>query len=229
MTVRRYSGVGMTEIFSPGRHRGDVVLDDVGPGPHHGVLVGRQRLVERGRVVRLDPVDDHRFGDGRVDAAGVLDSGGLVERQLLVADLEDLGGVQAVEGAQADELVVRVRAESPALHRRAHRRLDRLDVGGDGRRRRCHGLVQAGLGALVEDARAGGLDLVEEERHLLARVDLQLLPEPDLGRRGARLVLLEDRGDRLQAGGQRREALGQRGEVAGEYAEQRVPDAIHGR
>ncbi len=122
MTVRRYSGVGMTEMRLARRHRGDAVLDDVSPGPHHRVLVAGERLVEGLGMVGLDPIDDFRFGGVRVDAAGIRDARGLVQRQLLVADLEDLARVQAVEGPQANELVVVGRAERPSLDRRAHAR-----------------------------------------------------------------------------------------------------------
>jgi hypothetical protein len=75
-------------------------------------------------VVRLDAIHDGALVDARVDAAGVLHAGGLVEGQLLLADLEDLRGVQAVEGAQAHEPVVGLGAEGPAFDGGAHLRLE---------------------------------------------------------------------------------------------------------
>ena len=74
-----------------------------------------------------------------------------------------------------------------------------------------------------------GLDLVEEERHLLAGLDLDLLPESNLRRGGAGLVLLQGLRNGLQPGGQRRQALGQRGVIPGKHAEQPVSHSIHGR
>ncbi len=133
----------------------------MGPGPVHGVLVSGESFLERRRVVRLDAVDHDRLLDGGVDPARVLHAGSLVQGQLLVADFEDLGGVQAVERPQPDELVVGLRAEGPALDGRAHGALERVDVGDDRRAGRRDRLVQAGLSALVQHAGSGGLDLVE--------------------------------------------------------------------
>ncbi len=179
-------------------------------------------------MVGLDAVHDCALVDAGVDAPGVVHARSLVEGQLLLPDLEDLRGVQAVEGAQAHEPVVSLGAERPALDAGAHLRLEGLDVGDHRGRSLLHGLVQAGLGALVQHAVAGGLDLGEQGRHVPAGLDLELLPEPDLGRRGASPVLIEERGHGLQPRGQRREPVVQRGEVAGEDGEESVPDRVHG-
>ena len=47
-----------------------LVLDEVAPAADHDVAVRLERLLERRRVVALDPVDDGRLVDVRVDARG---------------------------------------------------------------------------------------------------------------------------------------------------------------
>ena len=162
----------------------------------------------------------------------VLHPRGLVEGQLLVADLEDLRGVEPVEGPQAHELIVGVASRGPSDSTvGAHAGLERTTA------RYSVTAAEAVSTALSRRACAfssstpwpGGLDLVEQVRHLLAGVDLQLLPETDLRRGGAGLVLVEERGNAFEPGGQRGEPLRQRGEVAGEDREQGVADGVHRR
>ena len=101
MTLRRYSGVAMTSIRSSSGIGHEVVLDEVRARPEHRVAVGLQGAVEVGRVVGLDPVDDLGLAGVRVDLAGRRDAGRLLLGQLLPAELEDVVGIEAVEGPRA--------------------------------------------------------------------------------------------------------------------------------
>ena len=85
------------------------------------------------------------------------------------------------------------------------------------------------MGSLIEHALTGGLDFIQQIGHLPAGLDLELLPEPDLRRGGAGLVLLQERRHRLEPPGQRRQAILQGCEVAGEDREESIPDRVHGR
>ena len=61
-----------------------------------------------GGMVGLDPPYDRELVDRRVDLAGGGDPGRLVGGELLPADLEDRVGIEPVERAERDELVVPV-------------------------------------------------------------------------------------------------------------------------
>ena len=145
-----------------------------------------------------------------------------------MADLEDVRGVQPVERAQPDELVVGVGAERPALNRRAHARSKPLDVGQYSGRGGLDGFVQSSLSAFVEDTLSCRLDLGEQERDLLARFDLKFLPEAHLRHGGSGPMLIEERGHAFEARRQRLQPLSERSEVTGEDAEERVADLVHG-
>ncbi len=211
-----------------GRDGHDVVVDEVPAGPDHDVAVGLEGLLEGRRVIALDPVDHGRLVDVGVDLPGGRHPAGLVQGQLLVPDLEDRVGVEPVEGAQADQLVVALPAEGPRVGPVGERPAEPLAIVGHGGLRPVGGGDQAALLGGPEGARAGGHDLVEQGGDLAGRLDLDRLPQPDLGDDRSRLRRLEERRDRLHPAGHRVEPLGQRREVPGEQGEERVADAVEG-
>ena len=91
---------------------------------------------------------------------------------------------------------------------------------------RLAGARQAALLPRRQDALPGGHDLVEEDGQLAGRLDLDLLPAPDLRDGRAGLGLLEVGRDRLEPAGDRVEPLGQRRVIAGEQQEQAVADVV---
>ena len=208
----------------------DVPLDEVPPGPDHDVAVGGRGRPRTSRgwslLIRSTTVDS---GDVRVDLPGRRDAGLGVERELLLADRQDRVGVEPVERAQADELVVALATERPVVGPVGQRALEPGPVVGDGRswprrRRACSRRSSAGPSAVL----AGGHDLVEQARDLAGGLDLDRLPQADLGLDGPAARGVEERRRRLEPAGDRVEPLGQRGEVAGEQGEQRVADPVEG-
>ena len=119
------------------RDRHDPVVDQVLAAADHDVAVRLERLLERRRVVALDPVDDGRLVDARVDLAGGLDPGLAVQPELLLADREDRVGVEAVERPERDELVVALAAERPVVVAVGERLLEPRGVARRTRAARC--------------------------------------------------------------------------------------------
>ena len=198
-----------------------------GARAEHRVAVGVEGSLERRRLVALDPVDDGRLVAHPGRSRGRPRRGPPFLGELLPAELEDRVGVEAVEGAQADQRVVALAPDRPVVgrrpracpraRRRTARRATLADVARPRSRRRCSGVR--------EDAVAGGDDLVEEDGQLAGRLDLEPLPAAGPGGpspgswppRGRSAIGLEPAGDRV-------EPLGQRGVVAGEQQEQAVAD-----
>ena len=203
----------------------DLVVDQVLASPDHDVAVGVEGLLERRRVVGLQAVDDLGLGRAVVDLRRRPDPGGLLGLELVLPDLEDRVGVEAVERPQPDELVISLAAERPVVGPGGERFLQPGAVVGD----RCPGRV-GGRGEApavgLRQVGAGGHDLGEERRQIGGRLDLELLPAADLRDDGPAARLLEPRGHGLEPAGDRVEALRQRREVLGEDEEQRVADDI---
>ena len=81
----------------------------------------------------------------------------------------------------------------------------------------------------LQYALAGGHDLVEQGRDLAGRLDLDRLPQPDLGDGRPAARGREERRCGLEPAGDGVEPLLERREVAGEQREERVADAVEGR
>ena len=89
------------------------------PRPKHDGAVGVEGLLERLRMIALQSIDDRCLVDRVVDLPGGPDSRRFVRLELVFADREDRIGVEAVEGAQCDELVVScLHAPQPTLRPR---------------------------------------------------------------------------------------------------------------
>ena len=106
----------------------DVVLDEIGAGAAHRVLVPLQRVLEGGRVVRLEALDDGRQVRIGIQLAGGRAARLRVRAQLVPADLEDGVRVQVAEGTPADQLVVALAAQRPVLGRGGQRPVQPGDV-----------------------------------------------------------------------------------------------------
>ena len=202
------------------------MVDQVLAAADHHVAVRLERLLERRGVVALDPVDDGRLVDARVDLAGGLDHGPRFCRELLLADREDRVGVEAVERPERRRARRSARCRAPTRRRRrraspratrhsspiARRAVSAAEV----RRRR------SASGRSVPAATISS----RNEGRSPADLDLEPLPQPDLGDRRPRLRALEVVGDRLEPAGEQREPLRKRGEVLGEDQEQGVADRV---
>ena len=221
---RRYDGDPLVL-----RHGHDVVLDEVLARAEHHVAIGIERLLERRRMVGLDAVDDRRLVDGRVDLPGRGDASGLVVGQLLPADVEDGVGVEAVEGAQAHELVVSLPPQGPLVRPAIQRALQQLRVVGDGLLGAFDRTLEAPALGVCQDPVGGRHDLGQEGRQFAGRLHLEVLPQAHLGHGRARAVLLQEFGQCLEASGDGFQALRQRREIAGKQKEQRVAGDIQGR
>ena len=105
----------------------------------------------------------------------------MLRRELLLADLEDLVGAEAVEGAQADERVERLGAKGRLLDGVREPLLEPARVVLERRLRTCGGRGEsAPVGPVVgPDTSCGHLDLVDEDRQVARGRELHLVPETD--------------------------------------------------
>ena len=140
----------------------DVVLDEVGARAAHRVLVALERVLEGGRVVRLEALDDGRQVRVGVQLAGGGPARLGVRAQLLPADLQDRVRVQVAEGPQADQLVVALAAQRPVVGGAGQRPVQPGGVGVEGRAGAVDRAVQAGELSLVHHLLGGLPDLGEE-------------------------------------------------------------------
>ena len=175
----------------------------------HDVAVGLERLLERRRVVALDPVDDRR-PRRRPDRSRARPPtrAALFVGELLLADLEDRVGVEAVEGPQRDELVVALAPERPVVgrRRRATPRASRRTRRAPSARRRTRPGQPAPLGAPAGPRRRRRSRRGTTGRSR-GRLDLEPLPEPDLRDTVARVCACVEEGrDRLEPAGDRSRA-----------------------
>src|SRR4029077_16869503 len=92
-----------------------------------------------------------------------------VERELLLTDRQDVVGIEAVERAQTDELVVALPPEGPVVRAAGQRALEPRPVVGHGRLGTVRGRPEAAKLRPAEDALAGGDHLVEQGRDLTGR------------------------------------------------------------
>src|SRR6266550_7079434 len=158
---------------------------------------------------------------------GGVDPGGLVKGELLLADRQDGVGVEAVEGAQCDELVVALATESPVVRTALERALAPGGIAIDGRTSRRGGSLQSPSIAFRQ-ADSGSLDLVEERRQVPGGLHLEALPEPDLGDGRPGSCFIEICRDGLEPTTDGFQSLRQRREVLGEDQEQAVADDVEG-
>ena len=198
-------------------------------GAEHRLAVGVEGVVEVGRLVGLDPVDDgHLVGIG-VDLAG----GRGARRSCSSASRSQPSSriASASRPSKARRPTIAswrsrpiaqssVPSASVPSSQLAYSSTAILADSLARSRRRCS--------AAGRTSTPGGDELVEERRQLGGGLELDPLPAPDLrdGRPG--LGLLEVGGDRLEPAGDRVESLGQRGVVAGEQQEQPVADGVEG-
>ena len=207
-------------------NRCDVVVDDVLAGPHHVVPVGLEGGREVGRLVALHPVEHIRLGGVRVDLAGRVPARRVHVGEQLLPDVEDLVGVQAVELAQADQLVVaflperEVVAGAPDLFGQPARVRDDGVPGVLGR-------AFQPIALLIGQAVLGRLDRVtEEHRQELPGFELELVPQPHGVRAEAALRLFQRAGHAIEAPGDRAQSIGDRCEIAHEEQEDRAADLV---
>ena len=196
------------------------------PRAEHGVPIGLECVVEAGRVVGLDAVDDGRLVGVRVDLAGCRSARRAFLVETLPAEGQDGIGIEPVEGAQADHRVVSLAPDRPLVGAAGEGALEPGRVQLDRDLGRLAGALEAALLRGREDVRACGDELVEEDRQLAGRLDLDPLPEPDLGDGRAGLRLLEEGGGGLEPAGDRLEPLGERRVIAGEQEEEAVADDV---
>ena len=150
--------------------------------------------------------------------------------ELLLADLQDLVGVEAVERAQGDERVERVRAEANPIHgvaaavpRASSRTLERRL----GRRRRARPAVDARASPSAQTSRpAASMSSMSTGRSRAvassSSIHRRTGRSPSRSRDGEQRARVPPRGaPRIDA-----EALGERREVAREQQEQRVADVL---
>ena len=195
--------------------------------PVHRGAVALECAVEVGRAVLLDVREDCRFARVGVDLARRRDAGVLLLGQLLPAELEDLVGFEAVERTVGDQRIVPLPTDRPLVGAVRERALEpgAVELDGDLGALRC--TLQPTLFGRGEGSRPGGHQLVEQGGQLGRRLDLDLLPAPDLRDGRAGLRTLEVLGHRLESPRDGRQPLRERGEVTGEQQEQPVPDRVH--
>jgi hypothetical protein len=197
-------------------------------GAQHRVAVGVERALEVGRAVGLDPADDARLVGVGVDLASGGRPEGMLLAEALPAESQDRVGVQPIEGAQADQLVVALAADRPGVRAAVEGALEPRSVQLDRDLGRLARALEAALLARRQDVGPGRDEFVEEGRQFRSGLDLDALPTPNLWDGGPGLGFLEVRGDRLQPAGDRVEPLGERRVVAREQEEQAVADVIEG-
>ena len=146
----------------------------------------------------------------------------------LPAELQDRVGIEPVEGAKGDHLIVALSADRPCIRPAGQRSLEPPAVEFHGDLGRLAGALETALLRSCQDRRSGGGDLVEEGRQFAGGLDLDLLPAPDLGHGRPGLGLLKERGDGLQSAADRVQPLGERSMVPGEQQEQAVADRVEG-
>ena len=145
-----------------------------------------------------------------------------------MADLEDLVRIEAVERAQRDHPVVGLAAKGPVVDASLEAGLEPVLVVRQGRAGAGRRLVEPLLLRVGEDLLSGDHDLVDQAGHVLRRLDLELLPGPNLGHGRTSPVFHQKLGQAFQPGRHRRQPLRQRGEVAREQQEQCVARGVEG-
>ncbi len=165
------------------------MLDEVGPRPAHDVLVAAQRLLERRRVVRLEPLDGGLEVRVRVQLArgGATALG--VGAQLLPADLEDRVSVEVAEATELHELAVALAAQRPVVGRARERGVQPVGVVVERRTARRRSRCPAGRGRPGVSAVSAGLAATISTKspgRSCGVADLQLLPDRDRGARRSR-------------------------------------------
>src|SRR6185436_318020 len=139
---------------------------------------------------------------------------------------EDLVGVEAVEGAMANEGVVPLTADGPVVAPVRERPAQPLGVGRDRGPGRRDGLLQTGRLGRRQDAGPGRDELGEQAGQAVRLLDLELLPAADLRNGRPALRRLEIARDALQPAGDGIEALGEWRVVPGEQQEERIADRV---
>ncbi len=219
----------MTSMLLVRRDRRDVVVDQVLPRPDHDVAVGVERLVERRRVVALDPVDDRRLRRrvGSISRAAATRAA-LCSPAAAQPIARIVVGVEAVEGAQADQLVVALAAERPVVDGVGERAPQPRRV-----------LLDGGLRAPPRPASsrrwsaAGWLPVpaatISSNRLGSASADSSssFCHRPTWGRRPASGCWSRNAGTASRRPVDRGQPLGQRREVAREEQEQGVAERVH--
>jgi hypothetical protein len=128
-------------------------------------------------MVVLHPLDDGGLAGARVDLARRGGPVGVVLLQLLVPDLEDAVGVEALERPKLDEAAVQVAPDGPVRRGAGQDLADPLDLVLDRDLRPVDGVAEApalGSGEVRAGDIRGGEDLVEELRRALACTKLDL-------------------------------------------------------
>jgi hypothetical protein len=115
------------------RHARYVLVDDELARGVHRLAVAGEGAVEVGRMVRFDARDDLVFARRRIDLVRDRATLLVVVGELLLADLEDVIRRQAIEGAQADQLVVLCSAERERVRRAGQLAADGVGVIGQRR------------------------------------------------------------------------------------------------
>ena len=203
------------------------MVDQVLPGTTHVVAIGLEGGIERRRVVALDAGDDLGLRRGGIDLTRGRGPIGMVTLQLLPADLEDRVGIEAIERAQPQELVVALATDRPIGSRAGQDLEQPLGLVLDGDLGAVDGAAEA---TAIRRRHVGAMhlgrgdDLVQEARHVPAGVELDLQPRRDLGPDGTTAIGGEESGRRFEPGGDRPESLGKRREVAREEREQGIPE-----
>ena len=150
-------------------------------GADHRVAIRLERGVEVGRLVGLDPVDDGRLVGVGVDLAGGRGARRAFLLELLPAELEDRVGVETVERAQADHLVVLLAPDRPVVGAVGERALEPARVQLDGDLGRLARALEAALLGGRQDVRRRPRRVSSKKVGSSRRgLDLDPLPEPDL-------------------------------------------------
>ena len=191
--------------------------------------VGHARpSVEGRRLVGFDAIDHGRLVGVGVDLAGGSRSGGPLLGEALPAEREDGVGIEPVEGAQADHLVVSFAPDGPLVGATGERALQPRRIELDGDLCRIARALEPALLRRGEDACPGRHEFVEEGRQLGRHLDLDALPEPDLRNGRAGLGLLEVGRGRLEPAADRIETLGKRRVIPCEQEEEAVAHDVEG-
>ena len=125
-----------------------------------------------------------------------------------------------------DERVVALATDRPVVGAAGQRALEPRAVQLDRDLGAARGALEASLLGRREGGRAGGHEFVEEDRQFGRGLDLDPLPQPDLGDGRAGLRLFEVGRGRLEPPGDGDQAFGQRRVVAREEEEEAVPDRV---